>query len=410
MLRPTPKLLRTCTTGWIGLGAMGRPMALNLFTKTYLDHQSSQASSSALLGGGQLKFLFCEQDDGRADSFVRDLRDRGGAELAARVERVGSGKEMVLLAAKVFTMLPSTPQVEAVYLHPVEGILAGLQELPSDTPNLSLEDEPQSSLSGDASRASDEQFSSTTSISSGPPPTNPHTLLIDQTTLDPTVALAVSTRIHQQTSHKALMIDAPVSGGTVGAEKGELTIMFGSPSSMATGLAVPLLQRMARAGGVVECGGSGTGVGVKVCNNLVLACNQIALAEGLSLGYSLGIDPALLRSVMNSSSGSSWSCRVNPPIAALPNTPASRGYEGGFQTKLMLKDIGLALQAAHNHSLPTPLTWASKSVYEAVCQDGDGVEDWAAKDFSVVYEWIRKKQRGGVEMGWKDQDNDTQAS
>ncbi|ODO11800.1 hypothetical protein I350_00584 [Cryptococcus amylolentus CBS 6273] len=400
MLRPTPKLLRTSTTGWIGLGAMGRPMALNLFTKTYFAHQGSDTPPSLSQGGEKLNFLFCEQDDGRADSFVRDLRDRGGVELAERVERVGSGKEMVQAAAKVFTMLPSTPQVEAVYLDPVQGILAGLQGLPGNTSDLPLVTAPQPNVSGNTSQAVDEQLSSTTTLSSGPPPNNPHTLLIDQTTLDPTVALAVSTRIHQETSHKALMVDAPVSGGTVGAEKGELTIMFGSPSAVATELVVPLLQRMARAGGVVECGGNGTGVGVKVCNNLVLACNQIALAEGLSLGHSLGIDPSLLRSVIDTSSGSSWSSRINPPISTLPNTPASRGYKGGFQTKLMLKDVGLALQAAHKHSLPTPLTWASKSVYEAVCEEGDG--DWGAMDFSVVYEWIRKKQRDGVEKGWKD--------
>lgn len=100
------------------------------------------------------------------------------------------------------------------------------------------------------------------------------------------------------------------------------------------------------------------------------------------MGRSLNIDIALLQSVINTSSGSSWSSRVNPPISSIPGTPASRGYSGGFQTRLMLKDVNLALQAAHKHNLATPLTSASKSIYEAVCSDGDG--QWASKDFSWV--------------------------
>lgn len=181
---------------------------------------------------------------------------------------------MVMGASKVFTMLPSTPQVQAVYLDQNNGILAGLSKLPRDIPSL-----PETLLLSDSSLLSNtvtqeggikKGMSSTTDVSS--PATNPnhaHTMLIDQTTLDPTVSLSISSLIHDSTSSAALMIDAPVSGGTVAAEKGELTIMFGSPSPMATRLAMPLLQMMAREGGVIECGGSGTGVGVKVCNKWV---------------------------------------------------------------------------------------------------------------------------------------------
>lgn len=377
---------------------MGHPMALNLFLKTNQFYQKVSPSATP-------SFLFCEHDDSRAESFLRELRSRGGQDLASRAERVGSGKEMVMGASKVFTMLPSTPQVQAVYLDQNNGILAGLSKLPRDIPSL-----PETLLLSDSSLLSNtvtleggvkKEMSSTTDIPS--PATNPnhaHTMLIDQTTLDPTVSLSISSLIHDSTSSAALMIDAPVSGGTVAAEKGELTIMFGSPSPMATRLAMPLLQMMAREGGVIECGGSGTGVGVKVCNNLVLASNQIALSEGLALGRSLNIDIALLQSVINTSSGSSWSSRVNPPISSIPGTPASRGYSGGFQTRLMLKDVNLALQAAHKHNLATPLTSASKSIYEAICSDGDG--QWAGKDFSVSYEWVTKKQQAAMDMVSKD--------
>ncbi|WVR05831.1 hypothetical protein IAU60_002857 [Kwoniella sp. DSM 27419] len=396
MLRVTRSALnRASTIGWIGLGAMGHPMALNLFTKTYLAHQQGSSSGQSQ----PPRFLICEQDDLRVTSFVDELRHRGGAELASRVERSDHGKGTVTNASRVLTMLPSTPQVEAVYLDQHQGILAGLRALPEEAGSVS--DQP----SGGGNQV--EELSSSTTMSTGSSTTStrsagpapPHTLLVDCTTLSPTAAQAVARTIHDATSDRAMMIDAPVSGGTVAAVKGELTVMFGSPSSQATDLAMPLLQTMARDGGVVACGSNGKGVGVKVCNNLVLAINQIALAEGLALGHSLDIDPLLLHSVINTSSGASWSSRVNSPSSEVQGSPGSRGYKGGFQTRLMLKDAGLALQAASDLDLPVPMTWAAKSIYEAVCNE-EG-EDWATRDFSVVYEWIKKKQAQGVERGWK---------
>ncbi|WWD18056.1 hypothetical protein CI109_102503 [Kwoniella shandongensis] len=420
MVSPSSQSLsRLSKIGWIGLGAMGRPMALNLFTKTHLAHQRGEWAG---YGKEKPSFLICEEDDSRAESFLFDLREKGGAGLVNRVERVGSGKEMAMHASRILTMLPSTPQVEAVYLDPKGGILAGLQALPLDTP--SLGDLP-ASTSPVKPVSGVEELSSSTNMSapympptSSPPldsPTSfapassdpnpssgadaPHTLLIDQTTLDPTTARDIASQIHATTSHRALMLDAPVSGGTGAAERGELTIMFGSPSSEATRMAVELLGRMARDGGVIDCGSNGAGVGVKVCNNLILAINQIALSEGLALGRSLGLDPVLLHNVVNTSSGQSWSSRVNSPLEEIPGSPGSRHYAGGFQTRLMLKDAGLALSAAAVCNLPIPMTWAAKSVYEAVCNEGEG--EMATRDFSVVFEWLKKKQAEGVERGWK---------
>ncbi|RSH77726.1 uncharacterized protein EHS24_003293, partial [Apiotrichum porosum] len=138
---------------------------------------------------------------------------------------------------------------------------------------------------------------------------------------------------------------------------------------------------------------------------LVLAINQIALAEGLALGKALDIDPSSwtvssTRLRLTFGTAQSWSSKVNSPLPEVDGSPGSRGYSGGFQAKLMLKDVGLALTAAHVHSLPTPLTWAAKSVYDAVCAEGDG--SMASKDFSVVYEWLNQKRAEGVEQGWKD--------
>jgi len=299
-------------------------------------------------------------------------------------------------------MLPSTPQVESVYLDSTSGILSGLKALPSDTPPLPL---PSSTLAGapelgDTPPVAGPSTPTQSLAEASPREEPPHTILIDQTTLDPTFAKQLAERVHSETSGRVVMLDAPVSGGTVAATAGLLTIMFGSPSPLATLHAVPLLQRMAREGGVIACGRNGTGVGVKVCNNLILAVNQIALAEGLALGRSLGIDPVLLHSVVNTSSGQSWSSKVNSPLPEVPGSPGERGYTGGFQSRLMLKDIGLALHAAHTYDLPTPLTWAAKSVYDAVCEEDEGA--MATKDFSVVFEWLKRKQEQGVERGWKD--------
>ncbi|WWC58516.1 uncharacterized protein I303_101059 [Kwoniella dejecticola CBS 10117] len=420
---------RASTIGWIGLGAMGHPMALNLFTKTYLAHQSQSGNTRIQ----SPKYTICEQDEGRVSSFLSELREKGGSELASSVERVGNGREMAKAASRIITMLPSTPQVESVYLDGTDGILPGLLALSDDTPSLtssSPSSSPRSQEIKEGGSESVQRVSSSTTYSSGlssgktplidssititPPSSSAstsagaigaHTLLVDCTTLSPTSATSIAQRIHQETLSRVFMLDAPVSGGTVAAKKGELTIMFGSPSAAATGLAVPLLKTMAKGDRVVYCGGNGKGVGVKVCNNLILAINQIALAEGLALGESLGIDPVLLHDVINTSSGQSWSSRVNPPLKEIDGSPASRDYAGGFQSRLMLKDAGLALEAAAVLDLPIPMTWAAKSIYEAVCRESEG--EWATKDFSVVYEWIKKKQLEGVERGWKADPTET---
>ncbi|WRT64032.1 uncharacterized protein IL334_000959 [Kwoniella shivajii] len=420
--RTLPALSRASTIGWIGLGAMGHPMALNLFTKTYLAHQNAGSSVD------DRRYVICEFDENRVSSFLSELKEKGGSELVGKVERVENGKEMAKIASRILTMLPSTPQVENVYLDSTSGILSGLKEISNDTvgdvegngnaienisssTTISSGSSEPASGSGSVSETTKTKppLDSLTTISplttSSPPASSPHTLLIDCTTLSPTSALSIASRIHQDTSGKAMMIDAPVSGGTVAARKGELTIMFGSPSASITDLALPLLRTMAKEGRVVDCGGNGKGVGVKVCNNLILAINQIALAEGLSLGRSLGIDPGLLHNVINTSSGQSWSSRVNSPSPEIPGSPGERGYSGGFQTRLMLKDAGLALEAAAVLDLPIPMTWAAKSIYEAVCREDEG--EWASKDFSIVYEWMKKKQSEGVERGWKADPTET---
>jgi 3-hydroxyisobutyrate dehydrogenase len=99
---------------------------------------------------------------------------------------------------------------------------------------------------------------------------------------------------------------------------------------------------------IIHCGSSGAGLGAKICNNLVLGVQQIVVGEAMLLGRKLGLDPAVLAGVINSSTGSCWASSVNNPVpSSLPDKtpPCEKDYEGGFATALMLK-VGRCIQCA----------------------------------------------------------------
>ena len=201
----------------------------------------------------------------------------------------------VLASSTVVTMLPSSPHVRNVYVEE-DGIIPALQSLPSDAVK--------------------------------------STLCIDSTTLDVEVARGVSANV-QFTG--AAMVDAPVSGGVTGAKAGTLSFLVGGPEP-AYKLAHPFLAHMGQR--IIYCGESGAGLAAKICNNLILGVQQIVVAEGMLLGQKLGLDPKVLASVVNSSTGSCWSSSVNNPVPgafADKSPPCERDYEGGFATSLMLK-------------------------------------------------------------------------
>ena len=167
-----------------------------------------------------------------------------------------------------------------------------------------------------------------------PPEAVASTLCIDSTTLDVEVARTVSRTVR---AAGASMVDAPVSGGVTGAKAGTLSFLVGGPKP-AYNLAYPVLTHMGKQ--IIHCGGSGAGLAAKICNNLILGVQQIVVAEGMLLGQKLGLDPQVLASVVNSSTGACWSSSVNNPVpGALPGKepPCERDYEGGFATSLMLK-------------------------------------------------------------------------
>src|SRR5699024_9810961 len=188
---------------------------------------------------------------------------------------------------------------------------------------------------------------------------SPNTLFVDCSTIDPHTARDVAA----QAQDKGItLIDAPVSGGTKGATEGTLTFMVGGPEE-GFNKAKQALADMGK--NIVHCGDTGNGQVAKVANNMLLAISMIGVAEAMNLGVALGMDAKTLAGIINSSSGRCWSSDTNNPYpGALEGVPASRGYTGGFGSALMLKDMGLAMEAAHQVEQPVILGAIAKQMYQ----------------------------------------------
>ena len=208
----------------------------------------------------------------------------------------------------------------------------------------------------------------------------PGVLLIDSSTIDPHSAREVAAAAEK---HGNPMLDAPVSGGTGGAAAGTLTFMVGG-SDADFDRAQPVLAAMGK--NIVHCGGSGNGQAAKVANNLLLGISMIGVSEAMSLGVALGVDPKVLAGIINTSSGRCWSSDTyNPFPGVMDNVPASRGYEGGFCTDLMLKDLGLASEAAKQVRQPVLLGALAQQLYQTFSAQGNG-----QLDFSAIINLYRK--------------------
>ncbi|MDB5988550.1 MAG: 3-hydroxyisobutyrate dehydrogenase [Nevskia sp.] len=202
----------------------------------------------------------------------------------------------------------------------------------------------------------------------------PHTLLIDCSTIAPGAAKEVAAAAQA----KGLpMIDAPVSGGTAGAAAGTLTFIVGGAAD-ALERARPLLQKMGK--NIFHAGASGAGQIAKICNNMLLAIQMIGTAEAITLGVANGMDAKVLSDIMAQSSGRNWTLELyNPWPGVMENVPAARGYAGGFGSQLMLKDLGLAQEAAAAAQVATPLGAIARQLYQLHAQNGS-----AALDFSSI--------------------------
>jgi 3-hydroxyisobutyrate dehydrogenase len=264
-----------------------------------------------------------------------DLADAAIAEAGKRgVATAASAAKAVEGAAIVISMLPASRHVAALYLGD-DGLLALLA---------------------------------------------PGTLVIECSTIAPATAQELA---KAAASKNIAVIDAPVSGGTAGAQAGTLTFIVGGAND-ALERARPVLQAMGK--NIFHMGDAGAGQVAKLCNNMALGVIMAVTGEAIALGVAHGLDPATLSQMMAVSTSRSWATEVcNPWPGVLPNAPASREYTGGFGNDLMLKDLGLAVEAALQVGSTIPLGELARNLYSLNRAAGRG-----GLDFSSVVKLLAK--------------------
>lgn len=180
-------------------------------------------------------------------------------------------------------------------------------------------------------------------------------------------------------------LDAPVSGGIAGAAAGTLAFMVGGAAEDFDKVK-PFLDAMGKS--VTHCGDIGNGQAVKACNNMILAVQQIVLAEALVLGERLGLDHQAFYDVVSNATGNSWSLSVNAPVPDIvPSSPANNDFKPGFAAALMLKDLKLAMAAAKDTQTDTVLGRIAEEQYASFVDEGHG-----GLDFSAIISEVRSKE------------------
>ena len=254
----------------IGLGAMGRPMALNWLKNGF-------------------ELTVCDINQAVVEELVK-----AGAKAAAGPAQAARAGDPVI------TMLPADPQVKAVAYGP-DGLLENM---------------------------------------------SPGQTLIDMTSLSPHTSIELG----RQAQAKGLkFMDAPVSGGTVGAENGSLTIMVGGDKEV-----LEANRHVFEAVGqrIFHIGPIGMGETVKMVNQILVGINVIGMAEAFVLGVKLGADPKTLYEVIRVSAGGSFMLDNRMPSFILKGD----FKQPGFAVDLLKKDVGLAVDSAKVENLPLPLT------------------------------------------------------
>lgn len=287
--------------GFIGLGAMGLPMAINLKNAGYPVFGMDISTACS-------------------DHFAK-----AGGTITQSVEQIVSSSEIIV------TMLPTGEHVKACLENLIQ---AGLKDK----------------------------------------------LLIDFST----IGVEYSLEIHRLCDEHGLRcLDAPVTGGVIGAEKGTLTLMVGGTRDNFEA-AQPIFQAVGKS--ITYAGGPSCGQAVKVCNNMAAGIIKIAISEAFALAKSLGVDENVLFDVASKGSANCFALTTTCPVPGLvPNAPSSHGYKGGFATKLMLKDMKLAQNAASTRGVATTLGAVATSLYEHCA--GAGLGDL---DNSIVFKFITK--------------------
>lgn len=203
-------------------------------------------------------------------------------------------------------------------------------------------------------------------------------LLIDSSTISVEQARAVNAKA---AAAGFAQLDAPVSGGVKGAVAGMLAFMVGGTAE-AFAAAHDVLTPMA--GKVIHCGDSGAGQAAKVCNNMLLAVQQIAVGEAFLLAERLGLSAQSLYDVVTGATGNCWALEVNCPVPGLvPTSPSNNQFAPGFATALMNKDLGLAMDAVAATGATAPLGSQAAALYAEFAREHSG------QDFSAIIETLR---------------------
>ncbi len=201
---------------------------------------------------------------------------------------------------------------------------------------------------------------------------HPETLLIDSSTIDIDSSLKIGA---EATKAGIEMIDAPVTGGVMAARTGNLNFIVGG-TKRAFERAKPVLSIMGE--NLLYAGGQGSGIGVKICNNMALGVSMIAAAEALMLAKRLGLDVARTHKIMSNASGQSWPLSNYCPLPNLvEGVPSNNGYKPGFSADMMQKDLRLAMDAAISVNACTPMGSEALSIFSLFCASGNGSTDYS---------------------------------
>ncbi len=200
----------------------------------------------------------------------------------------------------------------------------------------------------------------------------PGTLLIDSSTIDVETSRAVG---DAATAAGLEMIDAPVTGGVMGARAGKLNFLIGGTDA-AVERARPVLSVMGE--NLLHAGAQGSGIGVKICNNMALGIAMIAAAEALMMAKRLGMDVKRTHEIISKSSGQSWPPSNYCPLPdVIDGVPANNGYRPGFTAAMMQKDLRLAQDAAQSVDACTPLGAHALAIFSLFCSNGDAQTDYS---------------------------------
>ncbi|KAJ3130185.1 hypothetical protein HK098_005432 [Nowakowskiella sp. JEL0407] len=307
--------------GFIGLGNMGFPMATNILSKTTCPFHIHDTSSDTLS-------KFISQNSAHKE----------------RIKTHSTPKSVISESEVLLTMLPSPKIVESVYLGKdgiVNGILGKGQKLPGQN-------------------HSKTQY------------------ILDCSSIDPSTTKKVDKNLSEKAMKEGVHIhfsDSPVSGGTISAQSGQLTFMLGK--GVDKRLISVVLESM---GKVVDAGGLGNGVALKMVNNMLLGVTMVAVSEAFTLGKRMGLSAEKINEVVNLSSGRCWVTeKYHPHPDLISAAPASNHYAPGFDISLMAKDMSLAIQAANETKSSVFVSAVAGQLYNKAA------EEFKGKDFSIVY-------------------------